>query len=568
MGKRYTLIFLSLILIAVLAYFMSDDSTCVSDKLLSAEKLIQKQPDSSLIVLKEITFPGNLSDKEKASYALLLTEAMYNAGRVPESDSLIRLAVDYYKEKQDPVCKGKSFFYYGLYNQNNNNKKKALEYYQKASSAASATSDYKLNEQIYNHWGTLLLKEKPYNDGIDKLEKSLEYARMGRDTFSQGYILRNLGLSYMWKENWDKALKIHNEGIRLARTIKNDILLASLYNNLSIVYWKKKNPELALDYLNTSLALVQDTTDNLAGYAMKGVLFFDLHQYDSTRYYIEKQGLGNTHYSKANYFDGLSLLEERMGNYKKALEYRNEYSFYMDSIKNSEKNCELIALQRQYDYSVIQNENSQLKLAKQKNKIVMLAVLFILTILFLAYLGYHYKKGKEKETLMRMKDDLVKQSVIELQKKTVQLQKQQEELHLKKEELSLHQQKEQDLKSRILKMDTIIQKIESLNAYNEIKQNRSIAELVLSNKELAGLEETVNLCYDNFAIRLRQDFPKLKEDDIHLCCLIKVKVPNKDIVSLLNTNNIALKKRRYRIKHDRMGLTDEVESLELFLSGY
>lgn len=557
-----------LLFFVVIAILGCDDKTTTAKILLQAEKLMNAQPDSSYILLNQLVFPGNMSEKEMAAYALLMEQAIYKKRLPMESDSLIRIAEEYYGEGKDSIRKGWCYFLYGRYHHENNDKKKALEFYQKASLATLGTSDYKLNEQIYNCWGTLLLKEKPYDDGVDKLTKSLEYARMGKDTIAEGFVLRNLGLSYMWKGDWDRALKIHHEGIKLARNIKDNDLLVSLYNNLSIVYWKKGEYSLALDYLNTSMDLKQDTTDNAAAYAMKGVLFFAMERYDSARYYIEKQGLGNTLYSKANYYDGLSLLEEKLGNYKKALQYRSEFANYMDSIRNGEKDCELIALQRKYDYSIIQNENNRLKLTKQKNEIIMLGFLFIIILLFLLYWGYYYKKGKEREALIRMKDDLVKQSVIELQKKTVQLQKQQQELLSRREELSFYQQKEKDLKSRIWKMDTIIQKIESINSYNEIKQNRSIAELVLSNKELADLEETVNLCYDNFAIRLRQDFPKLKEDDVYLCCLVKVRVPNKNIACLLNTNEVALKKRRYRIKHDRMELSDEIESLEQFLSQY
>ena len=101
-----------------------------------------------------------------------------------------------------------------------------------------------------------------------------------------------------------------------------------------------------------------------------------------------------------------------------------------------------------------------------------------------------------------------------------------------------------------------------------LQRSKSGSCFTLSFQELSDLEEAVNICFDSFASRLRDEFPKLKDDDIHLCCLLKMKVPTKNILSLLDTNEPALKKRRYRIKHDKMDLPDDFSSLDEFLLNY
>lgn len=568
MRKRVIVIFLLIIILTGFVYLISRNSNFIQKSLKQAEQMQDTNPDSAIILLRQIKQPEKLFGKEQAQYALLMIRTASNKNKSFDSDSLIKIAVDYYKNDDDSSKKAWCYFYYGTYFQSKKDNKKALEYFQKASLAASNLQDYKLNTLIYNHWGTLLLNEKPYNLGINKQKKALEYAILQGDSLSIAYILRDLGLSYILNKNWTEALKVHERGIRLAKVLSNNVLLSSFYNNQSIIYWKKQEYTSALNFVNKSLSLKQDSIDKIPSESLKGILFFEMQQYDSARHYVEKRGLGETFYTKAYYYEALSLVEENLGHYKKALEYRKKVGEYSDSIQSSEKNDELIVLQRKYDYSIIENENNKLRLSQQRNENFMLIVVFIVIIITFIYLGYYYKSKKEKESLIQMKDDLLKKNVIELQKKTLQLQKKQDELHFQKEELSFYYQKEQELKSRILKMDSIVQKIESLNSFNEIKLSRSKSELVLSKKELADLEETVNLCYDNFATRLRNDFPRLKEDDIHLCCLIKIKVPNKSIVSLLNTNDSALKKRRYRIKHDRMDLTDETENLEQFLSRF
>lgn len=181
-----------------------------------------------------------------------------------------------------------------------------------------------------------------------------------------------------------------------------------------------------------------------------------------------------------------------------------------------------------------------------------------------------------------MKDDFIKQSLMQLQDKTIQLQKHQEELHnkeweinsylqtqeslksdilQKEEELRMHQQKERELKEQIFRMDSIVQKIESLDSLNTIQRRKSTSEIMLSPQELANLEEAVNLCFDNFAARLKDKFPKLTADDIYLCCLLKMKIPGRNILILLNINQQTLKKRKYRIKHEKI----ETQNLDEFL---
>ncbi|MEY8721120.1 hypothetical protein AALN73_08155 [Bacteroides stercorirosoris] len=71
-------------------------------------------PDSALLLLNQIPQSEKLQGKECADYALLLTQARdKNCLDSLQSDSLIKLAVDYYQDSDDKVRGGKVLFYYG-----------------------------------------------------------------------------------------------------------------------------------------------------------------------------------------------------------------------------------------------------------------------------------------------------------------------------------------------------------------------------------------------------------------------------------------------------------------------
>lgn len=65
-----------------------------------AEAQIWEKPDSTLRILEQISSPEKLQGKEQADYALLLTQANYRCNIPAPSDSLINIAIDYYKVKE------------------------------------------------------------------------------------------------------------------------------------------------------------------------------------------------------------------------------------------------------------------------------------------------------------------------------------------------------------------------------------------------------------------------------------------------------------------------------------
>lgn len=550
--------------------------------LIKADEWMEEHPDSASLIIRNISNVSNLSGKERALYALLLTRIKHENGEKITSDSVIRIAVDYYTKSSDLLHRAYSLYYLGLVYENRSENKQALKSYQDAHECAAKVKDYKLLSNILNSWGVLVQQEMPYDNAINKFKKGLEYSEISKDTVKQIEIIRNLGWSCLWKEETEEAMNYYHRGIKLAKTIGNNELLSTFYHNLGVVYSQEKQYDLAMKYVNKFLELNQDSVLKRNSWYLKGNIFMQQQKYDSARYYFEGRGMGHTYYTKAGYYDALSTLEEKLKNYKQSLAYRNLCMIYMDSIENYEKDNQLIELQKKYDYSLVVNRNNQLELSKRKMEFSIL-IICIIFLVVIAILYFYYNRRKiKREEIIKMKDNFIKQSLMQLQDKTILLQKHQEELHnkewelytylqkeeslksdilQKEEELKMHQQKERELKEQIFRMDSIVQKIESLNSLNTIQRWKSTSDIMLSPQELTNLEEAVNLCFDNFASRLKYEYPKLTADDIYLCCLLKMKIPSENILILLNINQQTLKKRKYRIKHNKI----ETQNLDEFL---
>ena len=92
--------------------------------------------------------------------------------------------------------------------------------------------------------------------------------------------------------------------------------------------------------------------------------------------------------------------------------------------------------------------------------------------------------------------------------------------------------------------------------------NRRIA---LSDEEWEDIRQTVDGSYDRFTVRLLEAFPGLSMKDIYFCCLVKINVSIKDLSDIYCVSKAAITKRKYRIKTDKLGITDENISLDSFL---
>ena len=76
-----------------------------------AEALMYTRPDSALQMLETISQPEQLTGQEQADYALLLTQARSRNRITATSDSLIRIATDYFQDSNDNARKAKAFLY-------------------------------------------------------------------------------------------------------------------------------------------------------------------------------------------------------------------------------------------------------------------------------------------------------------------------------------------------------------------------------------------------------------------------------------------------------------------------
>ena len=90
-----------------------DDPKPLTDALTRAEALMNEYPDSAWAVLNTLSPDEMGQSRTRAHYALLYTQAQDKTYRDETNDSLISIAVDYYRQTDDARRKFLSYYYKG-----------------------------------------------------------------------------------------------------------------------------------------------------------------------------------------------------------------------------------------------------------------------------------------------------------------------------------------------------------------------------------------------------------------------------------------------------------------------
>ena len=549
----------------------------INASLLQIEQLMYERPDSAWKILQHIPPISQVRKEEQALHALLFTQAQYKNYIPVKSDSLLRIAEAYYRTSSDSLHKAWTLFYLAQYYRDSDEKEKALSYFQQANIASRNIENNQFKFLLNLHWANLLSDEDAENKGIEKYQTANKYAILLKDTLKQIDLFERWGWCYLLNGKYNQADSLFKEAMSLSMKTEIKFLEKNLLAQLATTAYLKKEYFLALNLINRSISLEKDSTELYPLWANKANIFLSMNQYDSVRTYLQKDIRNSTLYQKAGKQKIWYQYEEKMNNLPKALEYSKRYAELLDTIYQKELSSKIIELQHKYDYSLIQSENKLLKIKRQRLYISLTAIcMAVLTVAVI----FFYKRREEKRKLaeqMRSKDDLMKEMRLQLQEKTIDLHAAQEkiieketaldkELSQREKMRSEYSSKEAAMRKEILRHSEIIRKMEQLNKMSQQDkiQSRSV---VLSDEEQDNLAEIVNICYNNFTDRLWKKFPTLTKADISLCCLIKIGISNSNMLYLLDTSKVALKKRKNRLKHDKMGM-DENDSLDEFIMGF
>lgn len=512
---------------------------CYNDKALEAslreaESRMDSAPDSAYAILQSIDAASIKSTRQRALYALLYSQALDKNYIDETNDSLISIAVDYYKSGNDIRHRMLARYYNAvvLYN--------ATKYDNSISMLLLAERDaLELDDNFY--LSRIYSKISDIYSIIYNNNESLIYAQSALEKISKTDYHRhklwaklNLGRAYNNCTNYERSIPIFNEVIDSAYTRRDTILLINALRLASISHLAKHNYSDTKRLLNTIMSIdssqlsVDDYRNLGDAYLWSGQLdsaiicMNILHQINPSEQWLAYE------------------INKIQHNYKEALTALEHENSVTDSLflKIIRQNISTIATSyRKNEKQRIENELED----EKQTKYYLSAIIVIIVIIVIFSIIIYRQRIKNYNTTIE-KNILLAQNL----KTTLELKKS-ENKEMQKAINSLFEQRYETVNNLC---DIYFHTDAHSNKQDKVyKQVKNIINNFGSDSSLISkLEEYANKYLDNIMIKFRNDFPNLKESDIRLFLYSAIGFSSRAISTFLNENISVIYNRKSRLK--------------------
>ena len=508
----------------------------VADKLSQAEIYMNEEPEAALRVLESIGQPDLHTKEHHARYALLYSQALDKNYIDKTNDSLINIAVDYYRQTDEVRSKFLSYYYKGRIHRNAGENPEAMLAFMEAEQLVDALGDDYYAGLLYQWIASI------YGSYMD-YPKAMEYAEQSIDRYTRAGKNRHRLWELLSKASLLREMNEDAESIRLMEALlpeveaTNDLeLFSGCLGNLILGCLDENRLADARKYYDRYVQKINPMTKNTALLSR----IAQLYAYEGS--FSEAQRFMEAAWEKANdradsiiLYVTSSLIHRKKGNDRQA--YADLEKGVILQNKNVRKTLQQPILTTQMDF--LRQELAFQHYKQRTEKVIwMLGIGLVVILAGIAIYGIRKR---------------MRQRVLRIQEEKARLE---EDLEV----LQTTQEKTEALKnglfeSKMKELDKLV--LVSLKEFkNEESRNRAILKLVQDTKDqihgnkknMANLEKWVNEYKDNVMQHLRSEIVLPDESYYELACYLLANFSVNTIALLMDETTNTIYKRRSRIR--------------------
>ena len=564
-----------------------------------AEKVMTEYPDSALKLLQSIPNPEGLTGQAQADYALLYSQALDKNYIDTANDSLIQIAVDYYKDRSDVKAKFYAYYYLGRVYFNGNRLDQATLAFMNAEQEVEALGDDYAAGLLYTEMGDIYREYYDFPKALDCYQQSTRYyEKAGKyqhklwGRLSQSAVYDAMGEK---QKCYDLLCNIMSE----AKHIGYSQMIRFCLGDLIIMSLKMERKADALNFYKELKENYSMEGFTPSFYASLGVLQARENNYSDAQTYLEKAwGLSEI----VN--DSIFVHHKASEIYLAQQKYEKAYSELENCVLLQNK--EMLKALRQ-PVLTVQKEFLETELAYKQYRIKMERLVYTLVGIIVVFVAVFVvsilrKKLKKQEKVYQQKladlqaealerEQQLRAYTQELETKSAFSRKDIERLtlelriskdHIEKsrsfrEEARLH---EEELRATFLallnklfkrngkQLEDTFYELRQIKVKKEKNRENAIDDYIvkmsgsLYGKSKANklLEELINEYYDNAMHRLRSEVKLPDEKHYQLVCMLLAGLSINFIASLTGDTTNAIYKRRDKIretiKHSELSKED------------
>ena len=391
--KRTRILFL---LLGLLLLMSCNDPKHITNALHHAEALMNETPDSAWSVLNTLS-PDEMEQKRtRALYALLYTQAQDKTYRDETNDSLISVAVDYYRDTDDVRRKFLTYYYKGRVHFNGKDYLNAMTCYMEAEQLADTVADDYLSGLLYAELGRIYDIYYDYPKSLEAYHKSAEcYERAGKIRhrnyiwFNQSNVFRNLN-------DYEESERLLQMVLAAGKEGKDSSLIRLSLGTLVMQYIEQKEMDKAISFYDELKSYIDENFGSSVFLARLAQMHLSIGNSEQVRIYIE-EGWKRA----SNQTDSINLhlisseIRYVLGDERNA--YQELHKGLELQNREARQALQQPVLTAQRDYLSEKLEFEAYKLRMEKHlRILYLLFFSLLLVVVVLFLSRKLKKEKEK----------------------------------------------------------------------------------------------------------------------------------------------------------------------------
>jgi len=219
-----------------------------------AEKIVFQDADVTDIVR---------ISREKSFAAIILPKVygwagnMFGDGRMEEAITFFMESAVLYQKQQKHLAESLCYYEVALIQHKAENFDEADEYYNKALATGNDSLDHRIRINCYNGLALIDREEGHYEAAERQFRNAFRIAVQNKDTAWIAILSGNIGSVHLRQSHFDSALFYYSENMRFVKKapeVENQI---EAYAHLARTHIGKKNPKVAVLYLDSAVALAQ-----------------------------------------------------------------------------------------------------------------------------------------------------------------------------------------------------------------------------------------------------------------------------------------------------------------------
>ena len=504
--------------------------------------------DGKEAVFGKSPFKGDLEGLSLYGLLRTMTDAM--EGKGVTTDSLIRPSYIYYKERSgtDENLRrlGRSAFYLARFEASRDSTKRAEDLYREAIRCSEQVEDWRTCYMAYDHFASTIT--------WSNTELAIQLRKQAIDIYNRckdkpaNYIslLNSLSNDYLSAGYADSAFDCANDAYQIACDEQLEQKKYASLRVLSNLYFETGNYPTALELAKQGMHGLNDKTRDASLFSLadcylacdsfeqaKNTLL-SIHSSNPKMQYAVYRKLSQIaiqlHDAPSAIAYSDSLETATVGMFTNIQQTKDEY--YQETLKKE-----------------LQNERQHLSALKQQIVfgVCVFALLFISIVIavFIRYLNrLHCYAEIQKSRHYNAEQNRIRKE------QAMQIDANKKIIHQKSITMSLLQK-------------------HFLHHLAELRTDLVDAENIKMTQEIwREIEDTLNAADNGFVKKLRSEYKSFDEEDIQLCMLVRLKVPNRNIAQIFLLGTEAIKKRRQKLKREGFKVMDNDVTLDEIIEKY